>query len=318
MDTLESLYFFTQSLAGDPQERIKTMRSQFPRLPRSTRVQLLREIGREIREIRDHYGAIATNKRFRDLLSEAREAQAPPHLPKLYIDRHLFRRYARVFLRWDHVKSHAFAVFDHVDNKPIDWLFELEGTHLRDARYFLNCATDLHIAIHDKGDQSADARRHYHAYLHGCTAATFSFVEAYLNGIAFDCFHAYHDSLNIENHDLLAEWDSAKKLKKRVPLEKKIFKYPVIVAKMLGKNIDMSGWKEAHYLASQGKDTRDALTHPSAHLNPQTGEQDKVAHIAHIRVTTVKPLFDAALGYAKRVEGAISNNPKLSAPWLYE
>jgi len=87
---------------------------------------------------------------------------------------------------------------------------------------------------------------------------------------------------------------------------------------MLSKKLDLSGWKEAQYLANHGKDIRDALTHPSAHVNPQTGEQDKVAYIAHIRVTVVKPILDAAVGYGRQVEEAISNDPKLSAPWLYE
>ena len=73
LESFESLYFFTQSLAGDTKERITQMRNHLDRLPRSDRMQLLREIEQEIEQLRDHYGAIATNKQFRDLLSEARK-----------------------------------------------------------------------------------------------------------------------------------------------------------------------------------------------------------------------------------------------------
>src|SRR5712691_10619598 len=34
--------------------------------------------------------------------------------------------------------------------------------------------------------------------------ASMNFVEAYLNGLAYDCFHRHHDALPIDEHDLLA------------------------------------------------------------------------------------------------------------------
>jgi hypothetical protein len=65
-------------------------------------------------------------------------------------------------------------------------------------------------------------------------------AEAYLNCLAYDCFHSHQDQLALNDHDLLAEWNSAEKRTKYVAFKKKLLDYPVIVAKMEGIKLDLS------------------------------------------------------------------------------
>ena len=62
--------------------------------------------------------------------------------------------------------------------------------------------------------------------------AAINFMEAYLHGLAFDCFRLHHDSLQLDEHDILGEWDSKKKRIRFVDFRKKVFKYPGIIGRV--------------------------------------------------------------------------------------
>jgi len=68
-----------------------------------------------------------------------------------------------------------------------------------------------------KGNQKA-----LYSYMRTLPTVIYHFLEAYLNGIAYNCFHDFHSSLKLEDHDLLAEWDSTKRRSRFVPFEKNL------------------------------------------------------------------------------------------------
>ena len=137
----------------------------------------------------------------------------------------------------------------------------------------------------------------------------FNFLEAYLNGLAYDCFHTHHNKLPIRDHDLLAEWDSQKKQTRLVSFDVKIFKYPRVVGRSDGRDLDLGDRKAAHFLAQQGKTLRDAVVHPSAFVHPWTGNPEKLHQITSLNYALIEQLFQAAKEYVETVEQRLGYDP---------
>lgn len=318
LDTLEALYFFTQSLEVH-QDRIETIRHRFRELARRGRQGLLKELRVEIEDIREQSGAIATNSFFRDLLAKARsQAQhGRVYLPKFAIDRQLFRRYEKVLPRWPYVKHHALVVFDPQSARRMNQLFELEGALFRDVRFLLGHARAAHKGIEDFRKRTEHDQHSLHSCMRALVTVIFHFLEAYLNGLAFDCLLVHHDELSRTDHDLLQEWDSEKQRSRFVPFERKVFRYPVVAGKASGKTVDLSECKAAHFLTTEGKELRDALTHPSPYFDPKSRLQRKVSLIANLKLTTVERVFSAAEEYVVTVEKSLANEPEKTVPWIF-
>jgi hypothetical protein len=101
-----------------------------------------------------------------------------------------------------------------------------------------------------------------------------------------------------------------------VPFDKKIFRYPKIVAKMAGHSIDLSSSAEAKLLAGWAKDLRDSLTHPSSFIDPDTGEQQKIGMIVVVSLELAELLLRATREYIRAVETSLGRDPAKTVPWL--
>ncbi len=150
LDTLEAIYFLTQSLEGQALTDITRIRSSLRVLSRKQRAALLATITTDIKALRAHYGAIAPDSKFRELLADARARAGYAYLPKIFIERKLFRHYEKVFPRWPHVGEHAFVVFDGHSNRSMRQIFTLEGALYSDIRFLLECAQRVHKGIEEK------------------------------------------------------------------------------------------------------------------------------------------------------------------------
>jgi hypothetical protein len=53
-----------------------------------------------------------------------------------------------------------------------------------------------------------------------------------------------------------------------------------LVARAEGREIDLSGFRQAYRIVLDGKGVRDAITHPSAHCDPELRQQRKVTLFA--------------------------------------
>jgi len=316
LETLEALYFFTQSLEGQASRDISDIRRNIERLPRTAKLSMLDSIERDIRLLRDHYGAIANNLKFRELYARA-NAEKLIYLPKGWIERFLFASYTLVYSRWPYMTLHAYVPFDGANKKRLNWVFELEANHATDATSHVKQAQSIYSTLNSGAELSREIRQSYRTAVNACVASVFSFLEAYLNGLAFDCFITHHDALSTADHDLLSEWDSKQKRRRFVPFETKLFRYPRIAGKMLKLTIDLGGCKAAQFIAKEGKAIRDALTHPSPYLNPESGEHEKATRILYLSHQDAEKLYIAAFQYAVEIEQLLQRNAAQTAPWLF-
>src|SRR5436305_3342071 len=140
LDTLEALYYFTQGLEGKAGEHIREVRQMYQIIPRTGRRELLDSLKADVELIRDHYGALAPNKFYRDVVAEARKAKSGlAYISKLRMDREIFSHYEKSLPRWPHMKSHAFVVFDPQLGQ-LNQMFEMDGQLFHDAQFLLQKA----------------------------------------------------------------------------------------------------------------------------------------------------------------------------------
>jgi len=317
VETLEALYFLLKSFSAH-QERLAMIRAEHSRLGNADQLKTLEELAAEIEDIRTQAGAFAKDEEYRELLAAARQRTGLAYLSKLYIDSHLFSRYEKVFSRWPQVKLHALVVFDGKTMEDFLNILEVEGLLFHDVQVLLSRASEAYKDIEDFRKRLPEDQAQLQSYLRTAATAIFHFLEAYLNGLAYDCFHSHHDRLSLDDHDLLGEWNSAEKRTRYVAFKKKLFAYPVIVAKMEGIKFDLSGCQFAHDLVGYGKEVRDALTHPSYYIDPKTGFQGKLLFVTGVNLALVEQIFLTAQEYVNFVEGALGRDLKQTTPWLFQ
>ena len=318
LDVLDALYFFLQSVPAN-QERLNRIRQNFRRAPRKVRSGTLDELRNEIKWLRKESGAIASNARFLGYYKEAHKRTAKSHLfiPKWEIQRHWFSNFARVIVRWPYIKDHAMVIYDPQDGQLSNEVFELEGALFQDAEVLLEKARTFHGGIVDFRQRAREDQFFLHTYLRTGATAVFHYLEAYLNGLAFDCLFRYHDKLPQTDHDALIEWDRRNQRRGFVKVEKKIFRYPVIFGKCMDIKVDLSGCRAAHFLAKDAKEIRDALTHPSPHLDRESRTLKKISLIITSDLQTLEGIVAAAKEYTLTVEKALFGKPEQTAPWLF-
>lgn len=317
LQTLEAIYFLTQALEANA-ERLALMKERLDSLDGDRQERLLSELQGELRQAREYYGAMAPDHKYKDLLRDARARKGYAYLEKFKIDRHWFRHYEKVFPRWPHVPLHGLVIFDSHTNRGVGQILTLEGALFADINFFMKKAREIHERVDDFRKRDRDDQLTLLACARAAVTTIFHFVEAYLNGLAYDCFKQHHDELSIQDHDLLAEWDSKKKRRGYVRFETKLFGYPRIVAKTYGRTLDLSGYPAAKILAKEGKDIRDALTHPSPYVDPKTGAERKIFWATGVGFEAAEQIFNAAREYVLAVERGVGKEPQKTMLWIFD
>ena len=132
---------------------------------------------------------------------------------------------------------------------------------------------------------SAAARR-------GAILASFYFVEAYLNSIAFD--HVVNNESRLSKEDLakLTEWDAEKKRERLVSFRDKLLGYPRIILGVTHPVLQENNSKAIAYMLGPAKDFRDAIVHANPRPEPETWDFDK--EISFWVAGSCTPLFSVA------------------------
>jgi len=317
LKTLEAIYFLVHSLRNNSR-RLEWISRNFQRANREQKLKLRDELRDEVKWVRAQVGALTSNREYQRMVDEIRAQPGYVYLQKIYIDRELFNNYARFFPRWPYMKLHAAAIFDGKGDGGTGQVYEIEGPLLQDAKEFLMRAKAAEKGIEDFRKRAKRDQLEMLTFARASILATLTFVEAYLNGLAYDCFQEFHNKLPIPDHDLLAEWDSSKKKRSFVDFRDKVFKYPLIVGRMRGSKVDLSGLEAAHGIVGIAKEFRDALVHPSPFPDPQTKQYGKFLVAVGANRKIAEAILGLAVEYAEFVEKKIGSDPKLTAPWVYK
>src|SRR2546426_5399591 len=310
IDKLRNLYYLLQYLRDEGKAYLNKLYTGAARVPRTGIPEVLNSLREEIAEVKVRVGCRLTDPQVAEVVSNmtAPKGAGYTYVSKRFIDKHWFRNYAEVFPRWPHIPGHALVVFDtDIERASPYGIMVAEGELFRDARLIWDHIREIITDGKDFRSRPKSKQRDLYSHMRTLAAVIYHFLEAYLNGIAYNCFQNFHHTLDLEDHDLLSEWNSKDKCPRFVPFEKKLKKYPVICGKYIGRRVSVVADKHLEFLLTEGRAIRDALTHPSSYVNWDSKDPSKTTRMLTINPGQLKQLFESAIVYVRRTEDSLGH-----------
>ncbi len=317
VERLHNLYYLTQNLRDEGRQFIGRLRKLAAAIPDGEVHAVLADVQAECTHYKKLVGCRLSDEEI-DKAIKWLTAQGDGYvsLPKWHIEKG-FDNFAFVFPRWPHMPLHAYVQFNsNVENESPCKIFVAEERLFRDVKLLWRQINQLVNDGQTFRTRNEADQQDLSSYLRIMVGVIYNFLEAYLNGLAFDCFREFHDKLALEDHDLIAEWDSTNRRARFVSFERKLKEYPKVCGKYRGKEVDFQADPNVQYLVGEGKQLRDSLTHPSPYINFESEKPPKMQMIAGVTYEQVKKLLFAAIEYVSKVEVVIGHEITKSVPWL--
>jgi hypothetical protein len=240
----------------------------------------------------------------------------------------VFRNYGSIVRDWDHFPAHTlFGVDftgDYYGSRKFEY-FLAEAVLYEDMCFSYNSAVittrNAGVGIAPKHQLKAGA-----FYRRSALLSTFYFVEAYLNGLAFDfLWKLYKEKRDLpeKDRDLLEEWDSKKKQERWVNFRRKMLEYPRIVAGLASPPLTETNCEEVRILLDEAKQRRDFLVHnsPRFHYDLEQHQMEivsgKLVSLMNLKMDEVTRIVDAAIRLPRRLNEVIGKYRR-DLHWLYE
>jgi len=213
----------------------------------------------------------------------------PPHL--------------RVAVYCNRVVPDQFPEFDY---------FLPEATLYEDMALAYNKAIELEPELPGRAER---AEKEFYLYLRTSLLSAFYFVEAYLNGIAFDFHYRKARTLPTQISDLLLEWDSQNRRQTFVSFERKVKEYPKIIMGAKLPPLTISNCPSLALLLGNAKEYRDSIVHQSPKITDVAQGATKVRMMLELRLPQVTEIVDAAVDFVIKLNGALGAEA-FPIPWL--
>ena len=317
IETLRNLCYLTQNLKGDQREYIDELKNEAELVSDNNLQQALEDIQSQIERAKELVGCkLSDDEINRAVKWLTSVGDGYVCLSKRHIEKG-FDNYAYVFPRWPHIPGHAHVQFDsNIDGESPCKLFLAEQVLFGDIRLLWDHITRLSSDGLPWKKREDSLQQDLSSYMRLAVAAIYHFLEAYLNGIAYNCFQDFHDSMDIADHDMLAEWNSRNQRTRYTSFELKLKEYPKICGKYAQREVDLADDVDVEYLMDEGKMLRDALTHPAPFVNFQSTNLTKMQMIGGITPEQIQRLLFASISYVRKVEIALGHDVTMSIPWL--
>jgi hypothetical protein len=276
-------------------------------------------VQQHLREHRRTLGVIASSE---DLIAFLEAAEATPRgqvaLPFLSDLRSFFKDYALVWPDSKRLPAHARIVLDihgcGADGAPVRGWRLLEASSYEDMAALWNFVHERAKA--DTSEAPAPDRKVLHALCRAALAASVYFVEAYVNGLAFDYLAERGDAATDDERSILSDWDFKRDRPRFLSLREKALRYQSIILKTQHAPLQPTNCPELEKVLSVAELIRNPLAHPSPHPNPRSGAPDKEVAIFNIRVETVREAVDSAVVVVRKLDALIYSESMVSS-WLF-
>jgi len=154
-----------------------------------------------------------------------------------------------------------------------------------------------------------------HALCRSTVTAAVYFVEAYLNGLAYDYLTENSGTLDEEKKGILSDFDFSKNRPRYLSLRDKALKYQQIILQKMHAPLQPSNFLPLKRLLEISESFRNPLAHPASHPNPSTGSPDKEVAIYTVNINTACDAVDNAIELVLRFETLIHRDSK-RIKWL--
>lgn len=310
----QALYILINAATIEIRNRFRESEKAIDHLSKDQLVSVIDELSREIDNLKDKYGVTVSNRVLIDIASYANKAEPGRLLliPK-YLLKKIFANYEKALPGFNEFPNHIRIGIDPGEYRkqqgPVE-LYLLESILFEDMCALHNLALKASEIVTNKAKI-----KERDALIRAAITLSFYFIEAYLNGLAFDYFSNNEHRLSAKEKMLLTEWDFEKKRIKLVSFRDKLVKYPKIILSVQHPPFTESNCDELAFILDQAKLFRDSIVHASPMYNIQSYEPKKELAFYNINIELENKIIDVTLSLIEKVEYAIFSD--LSRIWWF-
>lgn len=319
-DVLQAILAFNYSLTKKVKSELETIRSRTPNAHAKGLRDIRDQLRANLKRVTKEFGCLVDPAPFAASLIVSCRNGGIPTVSKASIESELFSNFCGGHSGWETFPPHTRLQvhFDWVVSEPIIFHFQLPEAMLYEdmaLAYNLAQETETQASQATGPGGNVDVKKHY-LHLRTALLSAFYFVEAYLNGVAYDFYYKHKGTLSIKERDLLLEWDSQRNKRSLVSFGKKINEYPKIILKCQQPPLTFGNSDCLKVLLSEGKEMRDSIVHQSSKTVDLAKLPEKVKWLLSIQFDSVTPVVDAAVGFTKELN-ALLGKDGLPLDWLY-
>jgi hypothetical protein len=321
-DVIQSLLAFNYHLAAEDKGRLDEIRRRLPARPKPALQEMLGRLEQNEAEIASTFGCLMKPSRF---ASEFMENCLPPpkqlSISKATIDTKYFSRFCEGHPFWNLQPAHLQLFVDYDLVVPANGVQEFhyflpEAILYEDMALAYNEANNTRRPPDPVRDLTPDVNAKKHnMFCRTAVLGAFYFVEAYLNGLAFDYWYRHKDKLTRDQADCLLEWDSHSNRQKLVSFERKIMDYPKIILGTKHPPLTTTNSGSLRVLLGEAKECRDAIVHQSPKMSDPDRGAEKVRLILELTFEAVTETVDGAVGFVGELNDAVDPHGML-LHWL--
>lgn len=322
-DIIQAICAFNYALSTETLEELNKIRQQLSTTPRQNLQKLHRMLKEAAEDAAYRYGCRLKPAEFaHQFIQKSRAGLGTPLMSKANIDTLYFKNFAGGHATWKQFSPHL-LLFVHCDwtivGKEFRFHYKLqEATLYEDMAMAYNSAAELLPEVQKaRGGRGANLDLKRHALsLRTATLSAFYFVEAFLNGVAFDFCYLNGNDLSEEDKDILLERITLKNKRGLVSFERKATQYLKIMLNLQHPPLTESNCAPLKFLLTEAKELRDAIVHQSPKVQESSGQAEKLKWMLSLQLEQVTKTVDSAVQFVKIVNETMGDKG-IPLDWLY-
>jgi hypothetical protein len=320
-DIVQAILSFNYRYSLETREQLDGIRGQLPDATTKQLENLELVLQKNIEHFVERFGCRVEPAAFaRNFIEACRIGKGIPLLSKAEIEKY-FSNFSEGEDTWREFSPHLILQVQCdwiVNPQQIIYRYHLpEATLYEDMAFAFNSAFQIDPSTDSDGNTEADIelkRRNFH--LRTAVLSAFYFVEAFLNGIAFDHCYRNPNALSPENRALLLEEPVPPKKQGFVSFEKKATQYLKIITGAQHPPLQETNCASLKYILNDGKELRDSIVHLSPKVHLTSGEPEKIRTMMSVTVGRVTETVDAAVSLVREINANIGADA-CPLNWLY-
>jgi hypothetical protein len=317
-DKLQAILAFNYQYPAESRGVLDAIRRDAPTAParwlRERRDRLRAEVRNAVKE----FGLRGDVEEFAKAFKENSRKELGIMLqPKFAIDQ-MFSNYTDGWVDWRSYPPHLLVYLDYTaeSHRPQQFDWRLAETSLyEDMCIAYNLALDS-ANLASTGAVKIPHKKLTEFCVRSAVLNAFYFVEAYMNGIAFDFWIRNAKNIADDDAEALLEWDSKGNREKWLNFKDKLYRYPRIIMGTKHPPLTESNSAEVKLLLTKAKEVRDSIVHQSPKVDLNTGlAGQKLTSFMHLRPNDATEVVDAAVSLVAKLNALLGKNG-IKLDWL--
>jgi len=318
-DVIQALYAFNYQLSESVHDQIVSFRRSAETASAKELRNLRDLLVVNVKKASSAFGCVHSPMKFAKWFkSVSRGEKGILQLPKWYIDDYLFKNYSADSKHWQAYPPHTYIALDYLgeyERGKIEYYLP-EAVLCEDMCLALNASVDLQNAPEERPLNKIKIKT-LNMSLRTAVLSSFYFVEAYLNGVAFDFEYRNSPKLTNDDRELLLEYDFAQQKEKWVNFRRKLLQYPKVILGLPVPPLTETNCAEMKILLTYAKEIRDSVVHQSPKVNPITYEAEKTKWMFHLGIREATEVVDSAVSLVRKLNALLKTNG-IKLDWLID